>query len=104
MAKPSELPFYQQNAGVLLRVGQLELMVGLCIFFALLSLVVWRLKGRGISYFVSQFLSIAFIILVVGVLFERVASARLAHHMRAERGVNDSYYPELLGLKLQTPR
>jgi hypothetical protein len=97
--RPFDSTFLHNNAPTLLRIGQVELLVGLGILFALLSLVIWRIRGRGVSYFISQFLGLAFIILATGILFERVASARLAHHIRLDHGIRDNSYPELFGPK-----
>jgi hypothetical protein len=87
--------FYRNNASVLYHVGRAELMVLLAIFFAAISLVTWRIKGRGISYFVSQFLSIACVILAVAFLFEKVTAWRVTQHMLAEHHLAESQYPQL---------
>jgi hypothetical protein len=81
------------------RVGEIELLLFLGIVFALLSLVVWRIRGRGVTYFLTQFFGIACVILAVAVLFEKVTAARLAQHIRAEHGITDASYGELFGSK-----
>ena len=97
--------FYHDNAGILFKVGQLELMVVLGIVFAVLSLVIWRIRGRGISYFVSQFLSLAFIILAIGILCEKTLACRVTHHMLAEHHLADRDYRQLfIQSPPQTPR
>jgi len=93
------------NSGALFKIGQIELMVILAIFFAALSLIIWRIKGRGASYFVSQFFSIAFVILAVGILCEKALAWRVTHHMLAEHHLADRDYKQLfIESPPQTPR
>jgi hypothetical protein len=99
--KPFDDLVYRNNAGMLFKIGQVELMVLLAILFAGLSLVIWHIKGRGVSYFVSQFLSIACVILAVAILFEKAIAWRVTHHMLAEHHLADRNYPQLFD---QTPR
>jgi hypothetical protein len=92
---PFDGAFYRNNAGVLYHVGRAELMVMLSIFFAVLSLVIWRIKGRGVSYFVSQFFSMAFVIIAVAFLFEKETAWRVTQHVLAERHLAQYNYPQL---------
>jgi hypothetical protein len=45
----------RNNSRFELSVGQLELALFVGVFFAILSYVIWRIKGRSAAYFVSQF-------------------------------------------------
>jgi hypothetical protein len=92
----------RNNSRFELSVGQLELALFVGVFFAILSYVIWRIKGRSAAYFVSQFVGIAFIILAVGFLFEKVAVARLEHHLRAEHHLSDPLDPNLSRTKPST--
>jgi hypothetical protein len=81
--------FNRNNARLELSVGQLEIALLIGIFLAGLSYVIWRIRGRSAGYFASQFCSLAFVILAVAFLFEKVAAARLEHHLHAEYHLSD---------------
>jgi hypothetical protein len=92
---PLEAWFSRGNNRFCFHVGQLEIMVVLGIFFAILSLIIWRIKGRSISYFVSQFFSLAFVILAVALLFEKSVAWRMTECMLNEHHLAEKDYPQL---------
>jgi hypothetical protein len=79
------------SLGAVLAIHRVELTLTLAVCFATLSLILWRLKGRCRAYHVSQFFGLAFVIVSVAFVFEKISAVRLEHHMRAEYGFGDSW-------------
>jgi uncharacterized membrane protein len=82
-----------------LSLSQLELTLFVGFLFVGVSVIFLKIEGRSRAYFVSQFLGLAFIILAVGFLFEKVASARIEHHFHAQQQRRDALDPNIPGAR-----